>query len=377
MDSLTRLETAWSFREPDRVPIELSIPALAREQPEARRIAEFVDREADNFLYAPGFDWGFFGLDAEWNDEVIEEVPGDFKRIRHTITTPVGVFQAVTRRRHGELDPGDFAWESRYIRTLEDLERLAAAPRAPRAFNRAGWVEGTRENGNRGISGTGVFHPLGTLVRSSTMEEVYAWFAAEPGCMHRFLEATNRQAEESVLSLQGTGLRPVFYTWALEMLTPPWFGHRQFDEFVFPYDKQVNDAIHRIGARHRAHCHGNSGAFLERFADMGIDALEPLEPPPYGDNDLADAKRRVGKRMMLSGNILSQDYLRTTDAEIRDRVRAAIREGAPGGGFSLRCAGGDGSTGSAKDMDQLRAFIHGAGVYIDAALEFGSYPIRA
>ena len=372
MDSLTRLETAWSFREPDRVPIELTISSLAREQPEARRLAEFVDREADNFLYAPGFDWGFLGLDGQWSDEVIEEVPGAFKRIRHTVATPVGVFEAVTRHSHGELDPGDFAWERRYIRSLEDLERLAAAPRAPRAFNRAAWEEGVRQNGSRGISGTGVFHPLGSLVRMSTMEEVYGWFVAEPGLMHRFLDATNRQAEASVLSLQGTGLRPVFYTWALEMLTPPWFGRRQFDEFVFPYDKRVNDAIHRVGARHRAHCHGNSGGFLERFADMGIDALEPLEPPPYGDNHLADAKRRVGRRMMLSGNILSQDYLRMSDAEIRDRVRAAIREGAPGGGFSLRCAGGDGSTGSAKDMDQLRSFIHGVGVYLDAALEFGS-----
>lgn len=32
--------------------------------------------------------------------------------------------------------------------------------------------------------------------------------------------------------------------------------------------------------------------FLERFADMGLDAVDPLGPPPYGDNDLAKAIQR-------------------------------------------------------------------------------------
>jgi hypothetical protein len=65
-----------------------------------------------------------------------------------------------------------------------------------------------------------------------------------------------------------------------------------------------------------------------------------------------------------------------SDADVREAVRRAIRDAAPGGGFSLRCSGGDGSTGSAKDMDQMRALIHKTEVYARTALELGSYPVR-
>jgi len=49
MDSKTRLETAWSFTEPDRVPIELRISPSAREIDEAADIVDFIDTQADNF----------------------------------------------------------------------------------------------------------------------------------------------------------------------------------------------------------------------------------------------------------------------------------------------------------------------------------------
>lgn len=375
MNSRLRHETAWSFREPDRVPVELELPGFVREMPEAARVAEFVDREADNFLFAGLFAWGFFGLDSEYREEVIEELPGQYKRLRRTHTNAAGTFVAVTRHYAGELDPGDFAWERRYVETLDDLVRLTEAPRAPRPFDRSAYEAALARHGDRGVSLTGLLHPLGTLVRSANQEEVYAWLAAEPRLIHRFLECTNRQVADSVRALAGSGIRPNFATWALEMLVPPWLGHRGFDEFVFPYDRAVNDAIHHIGGRHRAHCHGRCGAFLERFADMGIDALEPLEPAPFGDTDLADAKRRVGGRMLLSGNLLSQSYLHMNPAEVREAVRQAIRAGAPGGGFTLRCAEGTGGTGTAKTLDQVRQILPRVEAYIDAARDFGRYPI--
>ena len=89
----------------------------------------------------------------------------------------------------------------------------------------------------------------------------------------------------------------------------------------------------------------------------------------------ADAKRRVGDRMLLSGNVVSQDFLRMTDAQVREQVRAAIRAGAPGGGFTLRCTGGTCGTGGMKTEEQAREGLRKAEVYLDAALEFGAYPI--
>ena len=132
MNSRQRLLTAAAFREPDRVPVELAIDHKARELPETQRIVEFIDTPADNFLDAPGADWGFFGLSSEYRQEIIEDVPDEYRRIRRTHSTSVGDFHAITRHIYPHVDSADFRWERRYIDSLEEMERLADAPRTVR-----------------------------------------------------------------------------------------------------------------------------------------------------------------------------------------------------------------------------------------------------
>ncbi len=126
------------------------------------------------------------------------------------------------------------------------------------------------------------------------MEEMYGWFHDERGTVHRYLEKLNGWLAHGLAGMMRDIGGQIFRSYALEMLIPPWMGFTLFDEFVFPYDKAVNEVIHRYGGRHRAHCHGNCMDFLERFAEMGIDAVEPLEHAPTGNVELAEAKRRVG-----------------------------------------------------------------------------------
>lgn len=370
MDSKTRLLTAWSFQEPDRVPVELRIYPAAMDLPGADEIKKFIDEEADNFCGVVGFDWGFLGLNAEYKEEVIEDVPGNYKRIKRTMMTDAGEFYAITFHNYDDRDPNDYHWEKRYIETLDDFIRVADAKREVRKFDLDAYNAGCREIGGKGVPTTGVFHPLGRLVRFSNMDEVYIWLISEKKITERYLENTHSQIVESLHSLEGAQFEdpPVFGTAALEMLTPPWFGKEHFMKLVYPYDKRVNDAIHKIGGRHRAHCHGNSGGFIELFADMGIDAVEPLEPPPYGDNILSDVKKRVGKRMLLSGNVLSQLFVSISREEVKDMVRKAIDEGAPGGGFTLRTAGG--CVGNGKTREQALKSIENTFAYIDAVREY-------
>ncbi len=207
------------------------------------------------------------------------------------------------------------------------------------------------------------------------MDEVYIWLMTEDQIVMEYLEKCTEQICDTILSIKDKRLSdpPVFMTYALEMLTPPWMGKEHFNKLVFPFDKRVNDAIHKIGGRHRAHCHGNSGEFLELFADMGVDAVEPLEPPPYGDNILVTAKNLVGKRMLLSGNVVSQafplDSFKIKD--VRELVKRAIEDGAPGGGFSLKTTGG--AVGYGKTKEQSIKDINCNLAIIDAWREFGSY----
>lgn len=377
MDATNRLLKAWSFKEPDRVPIELKISPEACKMPEAERIVDFIHNEADNFRGVSLIDWGFFGLPATYREEVIEDVEGEYKRIKRTYSTEAGDFHAITKHKYETLDSSDYHWEQRYIHTLDDMGRLAEASRKSLEPDIERYREGVESIGaGGGIAITGLMHPLGRLVRWANMEEVYSWFLIESGLMHRFLERANAQVAETVEAIGRTGLNPVFGVCAHEMLILPWMGMRLFDEFVFPYDKKVNDAVHAIGGRLRAHCHGNCMEYLERMSEMGVDAIEPLEPPPFGDVDLKEAKRRVGDRMLLSGNVPSPLFVQMSREEVRKSVKDAISAAALGGGFTLRTTGGHAGTGSIQNREQEIKILENIEAYIEAGIEFGTYPIQ-
>ena len=380
MDSRARLLAAWSFQETDRVPIELDISPAAYEFSEAERIVEFIDKEADNIYFVPAADWGFFGLQASYSEEVIEDVPQDFRRIKRTYSTRAGDFHAITKHKHhkhDEFDPGDFHWERRFIHTIEDMKRLAEAPREAIPLDKEAFDKSTQQVGDRRLLLVDLFHPLGWLVRQANMEEVYGWLHLEPTVIHQFLQSANQQVAETVLAMAEIGIGPYFAVTAHEMLIPPWMGPDMFDEFVFTYDKTVNDTIHRVGGKLRAHCHGNCMNYLEKMSRMGIDAIEPLEPPPFGDVSLGEAKRLVGSRMLLSGNIPSQNFLRMTRGEVRQSVQEAICAAGRGGGFTLRTTGGYAGTGSIQDKAQMLKVFDNIEAYMEAALEFGAYPLKS
>jgi Uroporphyrinogen decarboxylase (URO-D) len=376
MNSRERLETAWSLKkEPDRVPIELLITPVAGELPEAKSVNEFIETGADNFHEYSDIDFGFFGLEAAYKEEVIEDIPGNYYRLKRIYETPAGQFHAITKHYHDELNPEDYHWEKRYIHDLDDMVRLAGAPREKIILNKKGYDGFVAQIGDRGLPLIFLQHPLGKLVRNANMEEVYGWFLSEHKLVHSFLERTNEQLAGAVMDMGASGIGPYYKVVAHEMLLPPWMGKDLFDEYIFPYDKYINDTIHNFGGKLRIHCHGNCIDQLERLSEMGVDAIEPLEAPPLGDVDMAVAKQLVGDRMLLSGNIPSENFITMTKKDVRKCVKDVIRVAAPGGGFTLRTSGYLAGTGSCKSKEQLKKVLINIQAYIDAALEYGNYPI--
>ncbi len=379
MDTKSRMLKAWDFQEPDRVPLELGLSPGVENLPGAEEMAEFIEKEGAKFCGVPGFNWGFMGIDSSYHEEVLTDDPGNCRRILRTHSTPAGDFTAVTRHLYDDLygggDPSDFHWEKRYFENIDDLRRVAEAKRENRPFAAREYNAGCARVGTGGVPSTGLFHPLGNLVRNSNMAEVYMWMVAEEKLIMKDLERCTEQGCDTLQSIRDENLSdpPVFMTYALEMLIPPWLGTSQFDTLVVPFDQKVNDAIHAIGGRHRAHCHGRCAGFLERFADMGIDGVEPLEPPPYGDVSLSRAKQQVGTRMLLAGNIPSQAFYLESfkPSDVRRLVQCAIDEGAPGGGFFLKTTGG--SVGNGKNQRQRIKSLECGLALVDAWREFGSY----
>lgn len=86
-------------------------------------------------------------------------------------------------------------------------------------------------------------------------------------------------------------------------------GPRAWDELVVPYDKPLVDLIHRYGGIAHYHNHGNMQRFIDKIADLGIDSLDPIEQPPYGDITMAEAQRRIGDRVCLVGGLDDMEVL--------------------------------------------------------------------
>jgi uroporphyrinogen decarboxylase len=67
-----------------------------------------------------------------------------------------------------------------------------------------------------------------------------------------------------------------------------------------------------------------------------LDSINPLQPPPMGDCDLADIKRRFGDRICLKGNVgVTEPMLLGTPADVERDVLRCLHAAKAGGGYIL------------------------------------------
>ncbi|MCS7113754.1 MAG: hypothetical protein NZ955_07390, partial [Candidatus Bathyarchaeota archaeon] len=120
-----------------------------------------------------------------------------------------------------------------------------------------------------------------------------------------------------------------------ELVAPPFLHPKFFEELVVNYDAKLVKLIHEYEGLALMHCHGKISRILESIASIGIDGLHPLEPPPSGNIDLEDAKKRIGDKFCIIGNVQLDTLVRCEKEKIEKECKDAIRKAAPGGGFIL------------------------------------------
>ena len=75
------------------------------------------------------------------------------------------------------------------------------------------------------------------------------------------------------------------------------------------------------------------------MAGSGASGIECLDPPPLGRVELEDAKRRVGGRIFVKGNIDPVHVLLAGDpGSVRADALRRVAAGRPGGRFILSTA---------------------------------------
>lgn len=112
-----------------------------------------------------------------------------------------------------------------------------------------------------------------------------------------------------------------------------------YKEFVLPYESQIIAAIKSKGKFAYLHTCGAINDRLELMIESGTSGLECLDPKPLGDVDLVDAKRRLGTKVFIKGNIDSVNTLLFgKPRKIIVDVSEIILTGKVNGGFILSTA---------------------------------------
>ena len=129
--------------------------------------------------------------------------------------------------------------------------------------------------------------------------------------------------------------------------------------------RKVTALAKKRGVPTHLHCCGYERALVEMAAnESDLDLINPLEPPPMGDCDLAEVKRTFGKKLALMGNLhTTKVMLHGTPEAVRDAAKWCIDVAAEGGGFIL-------STGDQCGRDTPDENIY---ALIDVARTHGKY----
>jgi uroporphyrinogen decarboxylase len=166
-----------------------------------------------------------------------------------------------------------------------------------------------------------------------------------PQKLHKLLTITTESALRWLLAQQKIN-GPLKLLILIDHL-PAIVSLRYFEEFAFPYFQCIFAEF--PGAVHLYHNEGRSDHYLTRIPDFGAHVFH------CGKVDLARAKRTIGDRVCLMGNLDAPGLLLTATPErVRQACLELLRIAAPGGGYLL-CTGGAMAPGTPKD--NLRAMI--------------------
>lgn len=108
-------------------------------------------------------------------------------------------------------------------------------------------------------------------------------------------------------------------------------------KYNLPFIQKVTTICKKAGLISHQHTCGRSAKILEvNYVHADVDVMEPLEGPPGGDVDMAEAKRRYGDKFCLKGNLNTFELmLRGIPQDVEREAKKLIDVAAAGGGFIL------------------------------------------
>jgi hypothetical protein len=337
MTQRERMMAAFRLEEPDHFPIHVrGVRAWDEQWCESRHdsyepIIEAV-REHGAYEAGSGLGGGLALTAYPVETSVEEQEAGDWVIRRTTIQTAQGPLTSARKNSTRGL-PG--LQTEYYVKSLEDLDAILSIPYEPVRPDLSRFDTLEEQIGDRGIVMCALPVPMHRLAMLTGSDRLAVWSLTERerilGAVEVLLERTLDMLEWAI----GQGVGPIYATAGEEFMTPPLAGPRDFREFIVEPGLPVRDRLREAGMLRHIHCHGPLDGVLEEFVTLGADCLHPIEGPPLGDVTFAEAKRRIGDRVCLEGNIQIGDLYHDPTDVLVEKVKRTIDAGAPGGGFIL------------------------------------------
>lgn len=316
MTSRQRLLTAMRLGTPDRVPV------------------------------AP-FGTARFGLDSEVGQKLLRETDlihevgtganlffGQFPPITRedhgseeiiTYQTPEGPLTAVVRRTERTSATVKFPCQS-----AADAEKILAIPFELAECNLEHYFQAEEQMGDEGITLVCVLDAICWVAELFSPEDFCLLWAEAPEVMEHLVEVGTARIVEW-LERAGAGGAKAWRVVGGEYVSVQ-LGPEAFERLVVLPDARLAEIMHRYDSLCYCHNHGPMTRYYDQLLRIGLDALDPLEAPPWGDCDIAEAKARIGHRICLVGNLDDMEVLGKYPREkVLEMGRKLIEQAGPDG----------------------------------------------
>ncbi len=382
MNSRERLLTAIAREEPDRVPVSPNMVLWAAEQYGDygwKRQLEVANEFGMDAIVDVQFDVPSYLRDPRGGDyrdlegvtaDVAVEERGEMGVFRRRFRTPAGELTDTIVAAHSHstygLSPTPVTQEP-LVKGPEDVEKLRWLLADPRKVPAPDWQGMVETIGERGLLRV---HPAPgagpTMITTAMgMENAMVAFYEDRETFDRLLEMLSDWFQNVTKRMLELGAPYVFVSWHDLGVSAGWSPAIWREAFKPRIEANI-DLVHECGARYHFFDNGPIMPIIPDLAELGPDTVSSLCPPPAGDVELAEAKRIMGDKVCLVGNVDAIHVMQEGGPDgVREAVHEAIQAAAPGGGFIL---GNSDTFFPGTPRENVEAFF-------EAAREFGGYPV--
>ncbi len=224
-----------------------------------------------------------------------------------------------------------------FLKSPEDIEKMLSIPYEPPVIDASSFFRLKEFVGEEGLAMVGM--PNGVAIPAS-------WFSPEGFCLawadapelvEKLTAVCTERLVDWVDELCQMGV-DAFRVIGGEYVSVQ-LGPDAFQRLCVKRDRELAAIMHKHGAVCHYHNHGPVMRYLDYFAEIGMDSIDPMEAPPWGDCDLREARRRLGERVCFLGNLDDMEVINQLPTEqvlaiARERLEAAGDRGFLLGGTS-------------------------------------------